>query len=302
MDNNFYFECDFYYLYYSLDESQKSKNGTIFRHYLNNNFIEFINGSDEQNPQILNDPKIKKNILNNLKIFKSLMINSVDLIEKSSHPYLNIYDFSNTNYDNYYKKISIAHLEEPNNICNTFYIDFNSNINIGMVFRFIKTSMFDIDNVKIKYKKVNCEICNNDDFIKTDIIFSTYRECFHDDTYNIDCIKTKFTGGTYKPITKIKTEQHYIKHDTIMYYYKNLETNIKPVTIEYDYDSESYFIIDGNHRVAYHILRNYEYIPVIIIFKKIEMLLPKETKKPTTKRSPRSPIITRSSKISKTSL
>ena len=32
------------------------------------------------------------------------------------------------------------------------------------------------------------------------------------------------------------------------------------------------------------------------------MLLPKETKKPITKRSPRSPKITRSSKISKTSL
>ena len=55
-----------------------------------------------------------------------------------------------------------------------------------------------------------------------------------------------------------------------MYYYKSSKKYQKPVTVEYDYEENKYFIVDGNHRVAYHILKNYEYIPVIIIFKKLQ--------------------------------
>jgi hypothetical protein len=281
--DNYNFESDFYYLEYPLPRT--STLGTIYRHYLNN-YIEFIHGCTEQQPERLEDEKKRYEIITALEYLKKLMPNSDDMVLKSGNEYLNVYDFSNNSYNNYYKKISIAHLGDPDNICNTFDIDYTTDIKIGMVFRFIKTSMFDIDDIKIKYREeIRDDICDkkydDDGFIDTDIDFKTYRQYFndcgrkHNDNNELNkCIRGQMIqgGNPDKIIEKIKTEQKFIKHDTIMYYYKCMHKDNKPITIEYE--SGNYYIIDGNHRVAYHILNDFEYIPVIIIFKQLEIFSP----------------------------
>jgi hypothetical protein len=71
-----------------------------------------------------------------------------------------------------------------------------------------------------------------------------------------------------------------------MYYYTNIINERMPVTIEYDYESNKYYIIDGNHRVAYHILKQFEYVPVIIIFKNLNIKedTKRQSKKPQSKK------------------
>ena len=64
-----------------------------------------------------------------------------------------------------------------------------------------------------------------------------------------------------------------------MFYFHNSMTKIKPITIEYNYNDRNYYIIDGNHRVAYHIINNYEYIPAIIIYKRLDIDIENTTKK-----------------------
>jgi hypothetical protein len=73
-----------------------------------------------------------------------------------------------------------------------------------------------------------------------------------------------------------------------MHYFKGHINNIKPVIIEYVRDRPfNYFIADGNHRLAYHILNNFNYVPVIIIFKDLDIddLLPKRKKSQRTSKS-----------------
>jgi len=282
MDENRYkFDCDFYYLNFS--KSVCNEHGIIYRHYLNGN-IEAIKGIAELNPRILNEDDTNKINFINEKIgeLKPLLTSNLDYLHKSTNQYMSIYNFNNTDYENYYKKISICHLREQDNICSTFDIDFSSpHIHIGMVFSFIKTSLFDIDNIKIKYKKPDTHVlCDDDDedcecdlqgFIETNIKFNDYKDCFQSGSYVDACFQEKIRTGGANSIIKIETEQKFIKHDTIMYYYTNTINDRMPVTIEYDYDNNKYYIIDGNHRVAYHILRQYEYVPVIIIFKKLNI-------------------------------
>jgi hypothetical protein len=166
-------------------------------------------------------------------------------------------------------------------------------INICMLFTFIETNKFNIDNVKIRYK------LNDDDeqYTETNITFETYKTFFTDECYNVnktiksDCIKRKINGGTYTRINMITSEQKNINHDTIMYYFTHSHTinNIIPVIIEYDEEKKNYFIVDGNHRVAYHIINNHQYIPVIIIIKDYEINLTKKRKSsPESKEYPES--------------
>lgn len=279
-ENNYKFDCDFYYLNFS--KNVCNEHGIIYRHYLNNN-IEAIKGIAELNPQILNENDATKiNFINDkIRELKPLLTSNEDYLPKSEHQYMSIYNFNNTDYENYYKKISICHLREQDNICSTFDIDFSSpHIHIGMVFSFIKTSLFDIDNIKIKYKKPHTDVscddeeeceCDLQGFTETNITFSDYKHCFQSGSYIDNCFQEKIRTGGANSITKIETEQKFIKHDTIMYYYTNTINDRMPVTIEYDYDNNKYYIIDGNHRVAYHILKQYEYVPVIIIFKKLNI-------------------------------
>ena len=111
---------------------------------------------------------------------------------------------------------------------------------------------FEIINALENLKKLmpnSDDRCDKDGFTETDIDFKTYRECFSNNSPNIECIRKKIKGGNPdKKIEKIKTEQKFIKHDTIMYYYTGMHENNKPITIEYD--SGNYYIIDGirHHR------------------------------------------------------
>ena len=83
--------------------------------------------------------------------------------------------------------------------------------------------------------------------------------------------RSKRKGGmvSYPCITKIKTEQDFIYYETINHYTTNTLTDLMPVIIEYDIDKSQFFIVDGNHRVAYHIIKKFKYIPVLIIFKNL---------------------------------
>jgi len=296
-DNNYNFDCDFYYLNFS--KNVCNEHGIIYRHYLNGN-IEAIKGISELNPRILNeDDQTKIDVINDkIRELKPLLTSNQDYLPKSNHQYMSIYDFNNTNYEKYYKKISICHLQEDDNICSTFDIEFSSpNIHIGMFFSFIKTSLFDIDNIKIKYKKpatdVSCDDeeecdknCDLQGFTETNITFSDYKHCFQSGSYIDNCFQEKIKTGGANSIIKIETEQKFIKHDTIMYYYTNIINERMPVTIEYDYESNKYYIIDGNHRVAYHILKQFEYVPVIIIFKNLNIKedTKRQSKKPQSKK------------------
>lgn len=270
MDTSFYFECDFYYLHYVCSDEN---HGTIYRHYTFDNKIDYIYGNNDTIPIILTDKSIKQTIINNINKLK-LNLGYKNHIEKNnSSEYLNQYHLNTADYEIYYKNISLAYISQRSNICSLIDIDmFNPVINIGMLFTFIETNKFNIDNVKIRYKMDN----EAADYTQTEITFEIYKTFFTEECYNsdkaiiTDCIKTKLTGG-YPEITKITTEQKNINHDTIIYYFTNKDIKMKPVIIEYDEEKNNYFIVDGNHRVAYHIINNHQYIPVIIIFKDYEI-------------------------------
>lgn len=276
------FNCDFYYLHY--DKNDK-KHGTIYRNVNDNvnddnNKIEYIYGCNENTKKILTENNTKK-ITDFFDNFKKEIFDETDTILKENNEYLDKYDF-NTLDDEYFKKLSLAYLCEEENYLNLIQIDMEVDIiDIGIVFGFIKTTKFNINNMIIKYKE-------KDDFILTKINFSTYNEFIkecnenknNNKLYN-NCIKdrlnpriitskkksskkksSKKKGGS---IEIIKTEQKNLNHETIMHYFKSMPSNMPPVIIEYE--DEQYFIVDGNHRVAFHIINNFEYIPVMIIFK-----------------------------------
>lgn len=277
MASAYIYDCDYYYLEYN--QENRDKNGIIYRHLSNNNKIQYIEGKNDTEIIILDNLSKKKEIKTKLKKLKYLLHpNKITFrIPKLGNDYMDVYDFNNSDYENYYKKISLCHLIEDDNICNTIDINYDeTTINIGMLFCFIKTSIFDINDIKIEYKAHGSKI-----FTKTTTSFREYKDCFRDDINFYDCLREKLIGGTnaYKDIDCIKTEQQYIKHDTIMFYFHNSMTKIKPITIEYNYNDRNYYIIDGNHRVAYHIINNYEYIPAIIIYKRLDIDIENTTKK-----------------------
>ena len=291
MDRSFYFECDFYYLYYNCTDQN---HGTIYRHYTIDNKIDYIYGNNDTIPITLTDESKLKIITNINKLKKDLGC-STHIIEKTEiYDYLQKYDYNTSHYEKYYKNISLAYISRRTNFCSLIDIDMGEPvINICMLFTFIETNKFNIDNVKIRYKLNDTD----EQYTPTDITFEIYKTFFTDDCYNedntikTDCIKRKITGGTYPRITMINSEQKNINHDTIMYYFTNSHTinNIIPVIIEYDEEKKKYFIVDGNHRVAYHIINNHQYIPVIIIIKDYEINLTKKRKSsPESKESPES--------------
>ena len=256
------FECDFYYLHY--DKSDKF-HGTIYRHYDNDNDndkIEYIHGCDESKTNDLHNTK--KNIfLSDLKKLKE-SLNSINVIKKDLfNEYLNMYDFNTANYEKYYKKLSLCYLCDED--CIPGLIDINMDepiINIGMLFTFIETDKFDFNNVNIRYKHQSGK----------SISFNKYLNNLNKSSKSISS-RSKRNGGmvSYPGITKIKTEQDFIYYETINHYTTNTLTDLMPVIIEYDIDKSQFFIVDGNHRVAYHIIKKFKYIPVLIIFKNLSI-------------------------------
>jgi len=250
------FECDFYYLYYNIEDKL---NGTIYRHYNNdNNTIEYIHGCNELTTiELINENENKHKFINDLNSLKK-SLNSIDIIQKDEdNNYLNMYDFNTANYKNYYKKLSLCYLCNDDNVC--ALIDINMDepiINIGMLFTFIETDKFDINNINIKHKNGRGKIINFDDYLK-----SKYKS------------KSKTKGGvlSYPNITNITTEQSFIYYETLNYYMDNELNNLSPVILEYDINKSEFFIVDGNHRVAYHIIKKFKYIPVLIIFKNLSI-------------------------------
>jgi hypothetical protein len=275
MDRSFYFECDFYYLYYNCTDQN---HGTIYRHYTIDNKIDYIYGNNDTIPITLTDKSKSKIIKRNItKLKKNLGCRHI-ISNNVRYDYLQKYDYNTSHYENYYKNISLAYISRRSNFCSLVDIEMSEPvINIGMLFTFIETNKFNIDNVKIRYKLNDTD----ERYTETGITFETYKTFFTDDCYNedktikTDCIKRKITGGTYPRITMINSEQKNINHDTIMYYFthSHIINNMKPVIIEYDEEKNNYFIVDGNHRVAYHIINNHQYIPVLLIIKDYEIKL-----------------------------
>lgn len=132
-------------------------------------------------------------------------------------------------------------------------------INIGAFFTFIETIKFKMNDTYVINKNRN-----KDAKKKEPKLFSEYliKE-------QVSATKSKFTGGmiSYPGITEVITEQEFIYYETLDYYQKTPQNNLMPVIIEYD--NGQFIIVDGNHRVAYHIKNSFEYIPVIIIFKNL---------------------------------
>lgn len=271
-DIDFYkFKCDFYYLHYDISDN---KHGTIYRHY-DNDKIQYINGCNEDNIQTFNDDGKFKTEIDRLK---GILKHSNDKISKINNDYLQKYHL-NTDINEYFKYTSLGHLCDENNILKLIDIEMSVPIiDIGLLFTFIKTNKFNIDNTLIEYYEND-----TNKKIKTNIPFQTYKNhiqsCISNTDTKIDletCVKTNITGGTLQ----IETEQKYITHDNIMFYYKNQEHKMTPIVIEYDEDK--FYIVDGNHRVAYHIINNYEYIPAIIIFQNSKINDIRESTEPCT--------------------
>ena len=132
-----------------------------------------------------------------------------------------------------------------------------------LLFTFIETEKFDINNIYIKNK-------NKQTTIKETKLFEDYLKI---KSKPGPASKTKYRtkGGmrSYPGITKVTTEQKFLYYETLNYYKNNPQTNLMPVIIEYDIDIGQFIIVDGNHRVAYHIEKKLKYIPVIIIFKNL---------------------------------
>jgi hypothetical protein len=247
MADYYKFECDFYYLNYNIEDGLY---GTIYRHYYYNNYIEYIHGCNELTTiELLNENKYI--IINELKKLKKTL-NCTDIIKKDDeNSYLNMYDLNNASYENY-KKISLCHLSNDYNIGNLIDIDIANINNMGIIFTFVKTDLFDFTNIQIKHKK------EDDGQIKS---FNNY---FREYKYKQPLYDSKYIG-----IDKIITEQKYIYYETINYYLQNYPKNLTPVIIEYDYSKKQFYLVDGNNRVAYHIIKKHEFIPVFIIFQNL---------------------------------
>lgn len=270
------FICDFYYSQYN---KTNNRSGTIYRHYNDTKEIEYIHGCNEN--EILSQ-EFNKILLETFNIVKTDIFDTDKITVSGNNDYLSNYDY-NTNNDDYFKNLSLTHLCDSNNYLQLIDIDHEtSNINIGVIFGFIKTSKFDINNVKIRYNQNNDDD-DDDCLVNSDIDFTTYKtyiqDCIH--TENIEqCANQKLPN--YKNFEKkkckrggaidiVKTEQNYITHEVIMHYFKSSDIK-QPVFIEYDYEEQNFFVVDGNHRVAFHIINNYEYIPVMIILKKFDKI------------------------------
>ena len=258
MGDYYKFGCDFYYLHYDMNDKF---HGTIYRHYSDTHKIEYIHGSNDEQIFELDDANAKKKIfLDDLTKLKTCL-NSIDNIEKkSTNTYLNMYDYNSFDYENYYKKISLAYLCNDDNICALVDIDMKEIIiNIGMFFTFIETNKFKMNEIYIKNKNRSGKTST-----KKTIFFNDYLK-------SKSKSKSKSTGGmrSYPGITEVISEQEFIYYETLDYYQKTPQNNLMPVIIEYDIYKGQFIIVDGNHRVAYHIKNKFEYIPVIIIFKNL---------------------------------
>ena len=252
------FGCDFYYLHYDMHDGL---HGTIYRHYSDTHNIEYIHGSNDKQIITLDDAARKKIFLDDLTKLKTCL-KSIDKIPINGHNYLNMYDYNSCDYEKYYKKLSLAYLCNDDNICSLVDIDMTEQIiNIGAFFTFIETIKFKMNDTYVINKK-----CRNKTNQKEAKLFFDY---LTDEP--VSATKSKFTGGmsSYPGITEVITEQKFIYYETLDYYQENPQNNLMPVIIEYDIDKGQFIIVDGNHRVAYHIKNKFEYIPVIIIFKNL---------------------------------
>lgn len=267
------FECDFYYLHYNIEDKL---NGTIYRHYNNDDdTIEYIHGCNELTTiELINENENKHKFLNDLNSLKK-SLNCIDIIQKDEeNNYLNMYDFNTASYENYYKKLSLCHLCNDDNICSLVDINiYETIINIGILFTFIETEKFDINNINVKHKHPNGGLSISfTDFLKS-ISKSKTKSKTKSKSKSKTKTKSRTKGGvlSYPNIAKITTEQDFIYHETLNYYMIEEKINLSPVILEYDIDKSQFFIVDGNHRVAYHIINKFKYIPVLIIFKNLSI-------------------------------
>lgn len=252
----FHYICDFYYLYYNIDDGLK---GTIYRHYTTDDKIDFIYGTTPDTINELTDIDKKNIFIFNIKRFFKDLNFTTNILKEHKYSYLNKYDYNTADIENYYKKLKLGgQMHGIYNIDDDIAsVDDGGKkiITIGIFFTFMETSYFDNDNIllntgreKVKFK----------DYIKN--LSRTSR--------------TSRTSKTYKVIT----EQKQIELDTIKYYESESadEPLRKPVIIEYEREYEDdnpskLVIVDGNHRVAYHIKNNHKYIPVIIFVKYLDI-------------------------------
>jgi sulfur relay (sulfurtransferase) DsrF/TusC family protein len=180
------------------------------------------------------------------------------------------------NFDHIIEMISVYHHTKQHNIFNL--LDDYAMSSIGLISTFIDFNNINFNDVKIK--------------ISDNITFKDYIRIFIDnyDPSNIDKInkvllnkpegktkpiKTKSIikkkGGTPLPII---TEQSFIYNETIFYYFQNKDKIFPPAILEYDDENKQLIVVDGNHRLAFYIIRNimegknYK-IPVIIAIKDI---------------------------------
>jgi len=182
------------------------------------------------------------------------------------------------NFNHIIEMISIYHNKIYHNIFQL--LDDYAMTSIGLISTFIDFENINFNNVKIK---------------TADITFNDYIKLFINnyDQSNIDKInkalfnkpetkrnlrprKTRSIikkGGTPLPII---TEQNYIYNEKIFYYFQNKD-NIhlfQPAILEYDHENNQLIVVDGNHRLAFYIIRNImenrnDKIPVIIAIKDI---------------------------------
>jgi len=264
--NDYKFRCDFYYLHYNIDDKL---NGTIYRHYNNDNdTIEYIHGCNELTTiELVNENKNKDKFLTDLNSLKE-SLKCIDKIDKNDeNSYLDMYDLNTAHYDNYYKKLSLCHLCNDDNICSLVDINiYDTIINIGILFTFIETDKFNINDIIIKSK------LNKDDIGQSFYNYINPKSKSKSKSKSKAKSKSKIKGG-YHNIIKITTEQRFIYYEKINYYMNNILNNLLPVVIEYDYEKSEFIIVDGNHRVAYHIIKKFKYIPVLIIFKNLSINL-----------------------------
>ena len=186
------------------------------------------------------------------------------------------------NLNHIIEMISIYHHNKDYNIFQL--LDDRNMTSIGLIYTHIDFNHINFHNVKIKYS-------SNNEIVKTNIAFNDYIHLFirnYDPSSNIDKLnkdlfkqKTKTTSRKTKSIIKkggqalpIITDQEFIYNEKIFYYFQNKSLLFPPAILEYDDEHKQFIVVDGNHRLAFYIIRNImegrnDKIPVIIAIKDI---------------------------------
>jgi|LakMenEpi03Aug12_release.lakeMendotaPanAssembly.Ray.scaffolds.fasta_scaffold691373_1 hypothetical protein len=155
-----------------------------------------------------------------------------------------------------YSKLSLKKINNSENYYNLMNADLTNIPNtLAIIYTNINISDINFDNVKIKNHY------NGEDTI-TSTTFKDYKQHYAANK-EIWC-----TGGGLP----IKTEQTFITHQNICYYLNNEDKNeYPPVLLEYE--KNELYIVDGNNRIGYYILKGLATIPAIIIIQNPENVI-----------------------------